>query len=297
MLALLDPLVPAITFLLLTVVGLGLTRSDFSRLRQEPGVVAAGLLGPLVLLPPLALGLTWLFRAPEEITAGVLLIASCPIGGISNTWSYLARASTALSVTLTGLSCLFAGATMPLLGRTFELATGRPLDLDAPVGLLFARLLLMLALPVLLGMWLRGRWPAFGERHRPALQRAAFAGVGVLLLIPFIDDPDAFVAGLSTTVPLAAAFVVGSMGVGLATAAFVTRDVRNRFTLSTEFGTRNVAVATYIAVTVLGRVEFARFAATYFLTEVPLMLAAVALFRRRHAGVDVRPERSPSVSA
>ena len=35
-----------------------------------------------------------------------------------------------------------------------------------------------------------------------------------------------------------------------------------------------------IAVTLLGRVEFARFAYTYFLTEMPLMLVAVALFRR-----------------
>ena len=32
--------------------------------------------------------------------------------------------------------------------------------------------------------------------------------------------------------------------------------------------------------TLLGRVEFAVFATIYLLTEVPLMLAAVAMFRR-----------------
>jgi ACR3 family arsenite efflux pump ArsB len=43
-----------------------------------------------------------------------------------------------------------------------------------------------------------------------------------------------------------------------------------------------------IAVTILGRVEFASFAVIYSLTEIPLMLAAIALFRRRQEAVAVR---------
>jgi hypothetical protein len=35
-----------------------------------------------------------------------------------------------------------------------------------------------------------------------------------------------------------------------------------------------------LPLTLLGRIEFARFETTYFLTELPLMLVAVALFRR-----------------
>jgi hypothetical protein len=45
------------------------------------------------------------------------------------------------------------------------------------------------------------------------------------------------------------------------------------------FVVRNVGIATAIAVTVLGRVEFAVFATAYFLAQVPLLLAAVVLFR------------------
>jgi ACR3 family arsenite efflux pump ArsB len=39
-------------------------------------------------------------------------------------------------------------------------------------------------------------------------------------------------------------------------------------------------VAAAIAVTLAGRVEFALFATTYFLTEAPLMLGAIIVFRR-----------------
>ena len=77
------------------------------------------------------------------------------------------------------------------------------------------------------------------------------------------------------------------MAAGWWTAALVTTDRRDRFTIAAEFGTRNVGVATAIAVTLLGRVEFSRFAATYFLTEIPLMLGAAAVFRRNR----VPPER------
>jgi hypothetical protein len=46
---------------------------------------------------------------------------------------------------------------------------------------------------------------------------------------------------------------------------------------------RNVGIATAIAVTALGRVEFAVFATAYFLAQVPL-LAAVLVFRCMRAG-------------
>jgi hypothetical protein len=41
-----------------------------------------------------------------------------------------------------------------------------------------------------------------------------------------------------------------------------------------------MAVATAIAVTLAGRVEFASVAATYFLTEIRLMLCAIGVYRR-----------------
>jgi len=41
-----------------------------------------------------------------------------------------------------------------------------------------------------------------------------------------------------------------------------------------------MAVAAAVAVTLSGRVEFALFATTYFLTEIPLMLGAIAVYRR-----------------
>src|SRR5262245_21799614 len=124
------------TFVLLAAVGLDLTASDFARVRRQPAAVLVGLLAPVIILPAIAVTLTRLFEPAPEVTAELLLIAACPIGGISNTYSYVARASPALSVTLTSLSCVGASITIPLIGRGFELIHGRPFDWAAPLSLL-----------------------------------------------------------------------------------------------------------------------------------------------------------------
>ena len=89
---------PMTTFMLMTAIGLDLTAEDFVRLRQRRALVLVGLLAPWFLLPIIALGLTRLLQSPPDIAAGVLLISACPIGSVSNTFCYLARASPALSI-------------------------------------------------------------------------------------------------------------------------------------------------------------------------------------------------------
>ena len=57
------------------------------------------------------------------------------------------------------------------------------------------------------------------------------------------------------------------------------------------FAVRNVGLAMGIAVTILNRIEFAEFALVYFLTEVPLLLAVVGVYRRwwAHPPLPVQP--------
>ncbi|HKT82179.1 MAG TPA: hypothetical protein VJP86_18245, partial [Vicinamibacterales bacterium] len=214
-----------------------------------------------------------------DVRAGVLLIAACPVGGVSSAFSYMARASPALSVTLTGISCLFASATIPMLGWLLSRAFPDTATFTAPLGALASQIFLVLGLPIAVGMLLRRVAPAAVRRAAPAMQVTAFAGILMVFALIIARDPQAFVDQLPTTVPLALTFIGLSMAVGWICAALLTDDRRDRFTIAAEFATRNIAVATTIAVTILGRFEFARFSAVYSLTEIPLMLAAIAAFR------------------
>ena len=276
----LDVAVPVVTFLVMTIVGLDLSRPDFERVRARPRILVAGLLGPFLLLPPIALAVLALVPMPEEIGAGLLLLAVCPVGGISNTYNYLARASTALSVSLTAVSCLLAVVTMPLLTRLFEVVLSRPFGFRAPVGPLAAQILGMLVLPVAVGMTLRARAPGFASRHETAFRRAAFAGIVLIIGFVLWSEWGRFLANLAASAGAAALFVLLAMGAGFLVALGAGADRRERFTLSVEFATRNTAIAAAVAITLLGDTRFAIFATTYFFTEAVPLLAAVAAFRR-----------------
>lgn len=277
----LDVAIPVCAILVMTVVGLDLTREDLARVASRPGLVAAGLLGPLVLLPPIALLVLAAVPMPAEVGAGLLLLAVCPVGGISNAYNWLARAATALSVTLTAASCVAAVVTMPLLTRGFELALGRPLGYRAPLAPLAAQVLAMLVLPVALGMTVRARAPRFAARHEKAFARVAAGGLALLLGFILVSEWDRFVTNLAATATASALFVLLAMAAGGAVAMLSRADRRERFTISVEFATRNCAIAAAVAITLLGDTRFAVFATTYFFTEAALVGVAIVAFRRR----------------
>ena len=277
----LDAAIPLVAFLVMTVVGLDLTRADLARVASRPAPLAAGLLGPLVLLPPIALLVLAAVPMPAEIGAGLLLLSVCPVGGISNAYNWLARAATALSVTLTAFSSLAAIVTMPLLTRGFEIALGRPLGYRAPVGPLVAQVVGMLVLPVALGMTLRERAPGFVARHERAFGRVAFAGLALLLGFILVNEWDRFVTNLVATCAASALFVFLAMAAGGAVAFAARADRKERFTLAVEFATRNCAIAAAVAITLLGDTRFAVFATTYFFTEAAIVGLAIVVFRRR----------------
>ena len=129
-------------------------------------------------------------------------------------------------------------------------------------------------------MWARFSRPALARRSQPYFRALGFGGVAALIVLIVASDPVVFLNGLSDTAPLGAAFVAASSFSGWLTGAASDASSVDRFTLATEFATRNLAVATAVAVTPAGRVEFASFVATYFLTEIPLMLCAIGVYRR-----------------
>jgi BASS family bile acid:Na+ symporter len=162
----------------------------------------------------------------------------------------------------------------------FSWAVGNPLSVGVPARTLALQVLLVLALPVGIGMIVRHRWPGAADDYQGVIRRVGFLALGLLILLVMYAQWAEFTRDVRNRVSLAASFVVLSFLAGWLVARVVGCDARDQFTLAAEFATRNVAIATAIAVTILGRVDFAVFATTYFLTETPLLVLAVVVFRR-----------------
>jgi hypothetical protein len=105
-------------------VALDISMSDFTVLFKQPKPVVVGLLAQLLGLPALTLGLIYLLKPDPGIALGMLLVASCPGGNVSNFLVHLANGNRALSVSLTSVSTLIS----------FRIYAGQPLVLGVSVS-------------------------------------------------------------------------------------------------------------------------------------------------------------------
>jgi BASS family bile acid:Na+ symporter len=274
-----DAGVPVLVFFAMVVVGMELTTDDFRQVARQPGTVVAATVGQFLLLPIIG----WLFvrclGLQPAIAQGVLLVAACPSGAMANVYTYLARANVALSVTLTAVSCLAAVLTTPLALAALQAQDGGSIGFPVPFAVLAGQLVLLLVLPVLTGMGIRRRWPDITRRHGRTLLGFSIAALAALLGFVIVREAEQFASALTEIAAAAAALTVLAFGAGWATGWASGARATDRFTVGMVFVVRNVGIATAIAVTVLGRVEFAVFATAYFLAQVPILLAAVVVFR------------------
>jgi BASS family bile acid:Na+ symporter len=274
-----DAGVPVLVFFTMVVVGMELTANDFRRVARQPGTVVAALLGQLILLPVIGWLLVRCLDLQPAIARGVLLVAACPSGAMANVYTYLARANVALSVTLTAVSCLVAVLTTPLVLAVLQAQLGESTGFPVPYAVLAGQLFLLLVLPVLTGMGIRRRWPDITRRHGRTLLGFSIAALAALLGFIIVQEAEQFASALTDIAVAAALLTVLAFGAGWAIGRATGAGATDCYTAGMFFVVRNVGIATAIAVTVLGRVEFAVFATAYFLAQVPLLLAAVLVFR------------------
>lgn len=96
-------------------VALDLKLSDFSYVFTNKKAVLSGLISQWILLPILTVLLVWVFQPVHSIALGMILIAACPGGNVSNYAVHLSGANVALSVVLTMISTIFCALSTPFI--------------------------------------------------------------------------------------------------------------------------------------------------------------------------------------
>jgi BASS family bile acid:Na+ symporter len=285
--------VPIILVFGMTTVGLGLTAADFRQVVRRPWVVLMAVLVQTALLPTIGWILTRSLGLQPIVAAGLMLVAACPSGATANLYTQLARGDVALSVTLTAISCLTAGFTMPFVLAALKIDEIGAAEAIVPTKVLAIQLLALLVLPVVVGMSARRLWPAVAERHGRLLLRVGIATLVVLLGLVIVEQSERFADAFTEIASAASLLTVLTFGAGWLTGFATGCGPRSRFAVGMVFAVRNAGVATAVAVTALGRIEFAVFATAYFLSQFPILLCGALLFRPSRGGA---PDGIPEVA-
>lgn len=167
-------------------VALDLKAADFKIVLQLPKPALVGMLAQFVLLPAFTFVLVSLIHPAPSIALGMMLVAACPGGNISNFLTHYAKGNTALSIALTAVSTAAAIVMTPLNlsfwgslnPDTAKLLSAVALD---PLDMLLA-VFMLLGLPLLAGMGVNHQWPQLAARLRMPMKRLSL-GVFALFVI------------------------------------------------------------------------------------------------------------------
>ncbi len=278
--------VPILLLVLMICMGMELTREDFTRVVARPRAAMVGLFGQLLLLPCLGLGFALFAGFPPTIAFGIVLISACPGGSTSNIFSYLGRANLALSVTLTAISSMLCFVTIPLWIRIALGLFGDGLENDAqalqvPLVATALQLFFVTLLPVAIGMAIRGVWPAWSSRVREPVRRGAAVVMGAAIVLIVGGEWETVLEHFRDAALGALLLASATLLSGWTLARICQLDTRDAFTVSIEVGIQNGALATMLAVSVLGRPDLVVFPGTYaVLSLVPVGLWTVSIRRR-----------------
>lgn len=186
-------------------VSLELRVEQFRAVLRHPQPVLAGMLGQCVLLPWLTLLVTLMVDLNPGLELGLLLVACCPGGNLSNVMTHLARGNTALSMSMTALSSLLALVLLPL---NFALTTSFNPEASAylaerldtlqvdHLGILLS-LVWLLGLPLLAGMVIGNLWPQLAERIMPWFKRFALLAFAFFVIGAMANNWKLFTASLA----------------------------------------------------------------------------------------------------
>jgi BASS family bile acid:Na+ symporter len=158
---------------------------DFKRVLRMPVAFAAGIGAQFLVLPAITYVLTLVLQPGPSIALGMILVACCPPGNVSNILTHRANGNVALSVSMTAVSNALAVVLMPLnfafWGGMHPTAAPllRTIALD-PIEMV-GHILLIIGLPFVLGLACAHRFPNWTLRFKKPVRILSF-----LALIGFI---------------------------------------------------------------------------------------------------------------
>ncbi len=199
-------------------IALAVKVQDFTAVLRMPKAITVAIAAQFVLLPAVTFGLTFLLGVGPSIALGMILVACCPPGNISQVLTNQARGNVALSVSMTAVGNLLAIFLMPInfafWGGLHPTASKilEVVELDAFDMLV--KIVAIIGVPFALGILIGNRWPNFTAKVQPWVRRISLVALHDAVALA-LGWASARVTGLDAASTKAVTFEVGIRNAGL----------------------------------------------------------------------------------
>ena len=223
--------------------GLTMSASDFRVLLLRPRDVFAGCCVQYAVMPSVAWLLVRLFRLPDDVALGVILVGCCPSGSASNVITYLAKGDLALSVGITACSTILAPLVTPAL---VLLLAGATVHVDA-AGMLLS-ILYIVIVPIVTGLLVQRFLPHLTQCATAFLPGFSTLMIALVVMVIVGHTGSHLMSGGFVVVLVVMLHNLCGLALGYFAAYVLRMSHSKRVAMSIEVGMQNSGLASSLAV-------------------------------------------------
>jgi BASS family bile acid:Na+ symporter len=224
-------------------IALDIRMDDFKALLKNPKSALVGLLAQFIALPLLTFGLVYLLKPMPSIALGMMLVAACPGGNISNFLSHLSKSNTALSVSLTAiatvLSLIFTPLNLEFYASLYPPTAQLLNEISISPADVIKTILTIIALPLIIGIGVQFKFPAVAKKVAPVLKVLSIIIFLAFVVIAFLKNFDLFLTYIEAVIVLVFLHNVIALSTGYSLGALFKLSKRDCRTLAIETGIQN----------------------------------------------------------
>lgn len=241
--------------LALMVLGLALDvrPRDFLNVAKTPKAPLIGLVAQFLLLPAFTCLLTLILDLPSGIELGMILVAACPGGALSNFITHLSGGNTALSISITAISSAVAVLLLPInfvfWASLNPVANQLLLDINVSGLDILVSLILVLAIPLVLGFAIQLYTPKIAKGLHGILKYLSLLALVAFIFIAVYRNQEHFIEHFAMLFMVVLAHNALALSIGYFSSTAAKLNTADKKAVTLEVGMQNSSLAIAIVFT------------------------------------------------
>ncbi len=228
-------------------VSLGIKRKDFYEIAQNPKSVITGIISQFVLMPSATFLIVFFAELPVSVSLGMLLVAACPGGNISNLITSIAKGNVALSVSLTAFSDMASIIMTPLNFTFWGTMYISTLPLANPVEIPFFEvlktILFLMGVPLFAGLWVANKYPKVAQKIFKPIKAVSFVFFAIFILGAIFANKELFLKYILLVLPIVIIHNFSAFLIGYISGKLTKLSIYDKKTIIIETGIQNSGIA------------------------------------------------------
>lgn len=224
-------------------VALGISVDDFKRLFKNPKILFVGVLSQFILLPLFTFIAILIIEPHPSFALGMMMIAACPGGNVSNFFSKMAGGNAALSVSLTAfatLICIFMTPfNLHFWGSLYEPTNAILETVELNWVSLLKLVSLILGIPLFFGMLIKHYHSEMAGKIEKVLKPLSMLVFIALIFVAFSQNLEVFVNHIHHVIFLVIFHNIFAFILGFYTAKSFGLNKKDTRTIAMETGIQN----------------------------------------------------------